>query len=136
MIDYRKVFRDALVGRGYAPYRAEMLVAEFADAVADGARQNSDHAAYRKLADAVSLMVNEVSDPDNWDGDDSEVGILIRFVQWAPDMIAHQVADKIRSQALGGQYAADFTDPFEKNRAGQWVRKADGAPVPWPVVTS
>lgn len=133
-IDHRAVLTDALVIKGYAPYRAVMLVAEFADVVAGKAVADSDHESYRIVADAISELIHAEADSDDWDGDDSEEYLLVQFLKWLPDSVRHQLCDKIRSQAVGGQYAADFADPFERNAAGQWIRKSDGAPVPWPVV--
>jgi hypothetical protein len=127
--DYNKIFRDAMLHHGYAPYRADMLLDEWRDKIAVAAVTNSDHESYRVLADAVEKVMGQVADPNRWDGDDSEEYILCRFLEWLPDLIAHQVCDKIRSQAVGGQYAADWADPFVAT-AGEWLRKSDGAPVP------
>jgi hypothetical protein len=124
--NYNEIFRYAMIHHGYKAYRADMLIAEFQDKI----RNDSDHESYRVLADAVEKVMGQVADPDRWDGDDSEEYILCRFLEWLPDLIAHQVCDKIRSQAVGGQYAADWADPFVKDPAGRWVRKSDGAPVP------
>jgi hypothetical protein len=139
-VDRRAVLADALVGRGWARYRAVMFVDEFCDVIARNARADSDHEAYRVLADKASEVLHQEADPDDWDGDDSEVHLLCTFVEWLPDMVRHGMAEKIRAHrgALNGlewhEFASGLVDPFERTSAGQWVRKSDGAPVPWPVV--
>jgi hypothetical protein len=118
---------------GYTREAADQAVDEFVRVI-----ENGDSSAYRELADAVSAMIHETDDPDDWDGETSELGLLVTFVQWAPDLITHKLADRLRSLAPSDGAAladaADQLDPFTRNPAGQWVRKTDGAPVPWPVV--
>jgi hypothetical protein len=119
-----------------------MLVQEWHDLIVKGARADSDHEAYRLLADAVVKTLGQVDDPDDWDDDAAEVDVLIRFVEWLPDMIRHADAGLLRRKSLtyGGttmlllQALADEIDSFSRSLAGQWIRKTDGAPVPWPVV--
>jgi len=154
--DHRALLIDALVIKGYLPYRAAMLVDEYRDAVSRKAVVDSDHESYRVLADAVSAIIHSESESDNWDGDDSEEYLLCQFLKWLPDMIRHNVAEGLRAgvaehldreksdhgsvdheselQREAVSAAAEEIDPFERNAAGQWLRKSDGAPVPWPVV--
>lgn len=148
--NYDKIFTDSLVHHGYAPYRADMLVAEFRSRIAEGVHANSDHEAYRMLADAVAKTMADVTDPDLWDGDDAEVSILMDFLEWLPDLIRHAQSEKLREQApepvrnglftvadgraygrrIGFLEAAENADPFVKTLAGQYIRKSDGALVP------
>jgi hypothetical protein len=121
---HQEILTAALTMRGFVPEAARTYVQEFADRISDGA-----HKSYRVLADAVTQLIGETGDPDDWDGDDPEASILCRFLEWLPDLIAHQVCDKIRSQVVGGQYAADWADPFVFV-AGEWLRKSDGARIP------
>jgi hypothetical protein len=117
------------------------LIDHYRIAVQRESLANSDHTAYRELADVVNEVIHAESDPDSWDGDDSELELLCRFVAWLPDMVRHAVAETLRDdRPQDGErwrewgVAADLADPFDQNAAGQWVRKSDGAPVPWPVV--
>lgn len=120
-----QVIADALVkGLGYTREAA----VSFADDFTLARRE------YDLIVEAVSGVMDAVDEPDDWDGDEPEAVLLARFIEWLPDATAHRVAEKIRSQAVGGKYAADMVDPFERNSAGQWIRKSDGTPVPWPVV--
>jgi hypothetical protein len=139
-VDHRVVLTEALVAKGYAPYRAAMLVAEFTEAVAGKAVRDSDHESYRVLADAVSEVIHKVSDADDWDGDDSEEYLLTQFIAWLPDIVRHADAEKLRERAPSDGSAlygaADDIDPFERSSRteGLWIRKSDGEIVPWPVV--
>lgn len=120
-----EIVTDALVkGLGYTRDAAK----EFADGFVLARWE------YEQVSEAISGIIESVDDPDDWDGDEPEAVILARFVEWLPDLVKHRTAEEIRSQAVGGQYAADMVDPFARNSAGQWVRKSDGIPVPWPVV--
>jgi hypothetical protein len=142
----RAILRGAMVAHGWTPDSARRYIQQFHDKVAAGALEDSDHAAYRKLADAVNKVTYDMDQPDEWEGDDSELETLCKFVSWLPDMIQHYDAEKIRKAWLrrhgtwtphgldGMAFAADLIDPFEKTSGGQWVRKSDGKPVPWPVV--
>lgn len=132
-----QVLADALVkGLGYT--------SEAAVSVVNGYR--SDHDSYRVLADVVNELIHELSDSDDWDGDDSEEYLMTRFLTWLPDIVRHADADKLRTLADGADVegqrsfasgilsAAEFADPFKRNGDGQWIRKSDHAAVPWPVV--
>jgi len=129
----RGVAVDALHQRGFTRDQAEEKINEFADAVLAG----SDHLSYRVLADAVGDVLKDIVPPGTWSarGGKTELADLRRLIAWLPDMVRHNLCDKIRSQAVGGRYASDWADPFIRNSGGQWIRKSDGAPVPWPVVT-
>ncbi len=127
------VLRDALVkGLGYTREAADQTVGGFVQ----------DAEAYRMLADAVVHVIRAEDDINDWDGDDSEVSSLMTFVEWLPDMIRHRASEALRERSgtdadptFGALEAvADAVDPFGRKPAGQWVRKSDGAPVPWPVV--
>lgn len=142
-IDFRAVIVDALRQRGSTPDTARRFVQEFRDLVAAGAVADSDHAAYRVLADAVSAVLRtEVFDNDMRPDATAEPDILITLVTWLPDLVRHRDAEKIRAEydvkpnvwspASG---IADLVDPFIRNSGGQWIRKDNNVPVPWPVVT-
>lgn len=139
--DPKMVLVESLVQRGYTPYSAQAFVRGFIDLIRDHVIENSDHDAYRELADHVIAVIGEVSDPGDWDGDESELEILHLFLGWLPDMIRHQAAEALRRspELLNGEpwsdHAADLADPFGRNSAGQWIRKSDGSPVPWAVVS-
>jgi hypothetical protein len=132
------VIVDALKHHGMTPGQAADAADRYADMVI---AEHSDHAAYRELADEVVKLVRQESSPDDWDGEDSELFVLTVFLEWLPDMIRHNDAEKLRNTPVAKSictdsmdFAADLTDPFEKTSAGQWVRKSDDRPVPWPVV--
>jgi len=137
----RGVVFDAMRQRGFTPDNAEKKINEFADAVL----ASSDHLSYRVLADAVGAVISETTGADApVPGSKAELADLRRLTAWLPDMIRHQEAEKIRDAWIGtcvpGQWGvatkiAYKLDPFERNPAGQWIRKSDGAVVPWPVVT-
>lgn len=134
------VLHALLVAGGDTPEKAREYLSEFSRKIADSARQDSDHEAYRILADVVNEVIHTEADSDDWDGDDSELDIVCRFVKWAPDMIRHNEAERIRNASYpahaqdGAEYTADLIEPFEQTTGGQWVRKTDKEPVPWPVV--
>lgn len=144
--DYRGIFTDSLVTRGYTRYRAAMLVSEWHDWIAARVLKDSDHESYRVVADAVGKLIHEVSDPDDWDGDDSEEYLVCQFLAWLPDIVRHADAEKIR-QMIGENFrsvrsvlprafgqVAESIDPFERDGEGRWTRKSDGVQVPWNVV--
>lgn len=105
----------------------------------------SDHSAYRELADAVTAVMGEESDPDEWDGDTTELELLKSFLSWLPDIVRHKDADRIREEAKTQGYntalaytrAANLIDPFELRRDDEgfacWYRKTDNQEVPWNV---
>lgn len=136
--DRRSLLVDSLMAaKGYDRSYAVMLVDEYRDSIARQARKDSDHSAYRELADVLNEVIHAESDPDDWDGDDSELELLCKFSAWLPDMVRHGEAEKLRARSPEEKaylWIAETMDPFEKNEAGQWIRKSDGAPVPWPVV--
>lgn len=143
---HNEVLADALHMHGFTPDAARRYIREFHDAIVTRAIKDSDHESYRVLADAAEKTMGEVADPNDWDGDDSEEYILCQFLAWLPDMVRHADAEKLRelsaksdvqgqrSFANGILSAAEALDPFSRNPAGQWLRKSDGVPVPWPVV--
>jgi hypothetical protein len=110
----------------------------------------SDDAAYRELADKVNDLladtVGEQHDSAAWDGDESELEILARFIEWAPDLIVHAQAEALRVRYLlsrmpgvhrNALVIADDMDPFEKRPEDgglAWYRKSDDRPAPLPVV--
>jgi hypothetical protein len=127
------VLSDALVkGLGYTR--------EAADHTVTGVTRDGE--SYRILADAVDGLIHSESDPDDWDGDDSEVSLLTEFLSWLPDLIRHDVAEKLRAKSLTygslhGQLLraiAGQIDPVECDGDGRWIRKSDDAAVPWNVV--
>lgn len=108
-----------------------------------------ENQAYRELADMVDTLLCVVVDDPNaapWDGDESELEILSRFLTWAPDLMAHRLARKLRAEAelapktqqTGMKAAAESVEPFvlATDAAGDrfWERKRDSvrAPVPSP----
>lgn len=145
-IDYQGALESALRWQGTSARNARKFVQGFHDEVASRTLANSDHEAYRILADVINEVIHREADSDDWDGDDSELDIVCKFVEWLPDMIRHNEAEKIRAAAQGdpvtgycpavstAKGAAGLVDPFEQTSGGQWVRKSDKEPVPWPVV--
>lgn len=110
---------------------------------------------YSVLVNGITAMTESTgSKLTDWteDGEKHELTSLLLVTIWMQDMIRHQEAEKLRRvkvsagrgsaqtfrdgrmMADGISWAADHIDPFERNHAGQWLRKSDGAPVPWPVV--
>lgn len=83
----------------------------------------------------IEEIMSDVTDPNLWDGDESAEWIYAQFIEWLPDMIRHQEAEKIRNASYpahvtdGADYAADLIDPFRLD-AGEWIRKSDNRPVP------
>jgi hypothetical protein len=144
--DDRIFLIECMEKAGYTREGARKWLDGFVAMVNTRALEDSDHTAYRELADRVYGVLDAESDPADWDGDDSELELLTRFVQWLPDMARHNAAGQTRNRArsygdgetgmiaraLHG--AADRIDPFERTSGGQWVRKSDKTPVPWPVV--
>jgi hypothetical protein len=143
---YLSVVEALIKGLGYTPTAARNKVDTFADLVI---AEHSDHAAYRKLADHMTAFIGNVwPDPNDADGDSSELGLLCDFLDlagaWLPDLIRHQAADAIRTSDslrdftddhMGDcEAAAHEIDPFRKSDDGDWFRKSDGAPVPWQVL--
>lgn len=141
--DDRIFLIDCMVKSGYTQSSATKWLNGFVDLANTRALEDSDHTAYRELADEVEKLIHSESVPDNWDGDDSELYLLTIFLQWLPDMIRHQEAEKIREQGdrhaeghNGMHMAADMIDPFRLASAdpdSEWIRKSDGTPVPWNV---
>lgn len=143
--DDRIFLIECMVKAGYTQNSARKWLNSFVDRANKRALEDSDHSAYRELADAVNeLLAKTTEDQDRWDGDDSELSILMDFLEWLPDMILHQAADKIRNEGVECRlkthrtYFADLIDPFSQVPDGQgelcWLRKRDGAPVPERVV--
>jgi hypothetical protein len=139
---HREVITDALKEHGFVPGAAAEFVREFTQGIRAAALADSDHQSYRELADAVNNLIGELADPDSWDGDDSEVGLLIRFLEWLPDIVCHRGAEKIRERYMRtrkvGEWPladriAEIMDPFVLT-AGEWLRKSDGSVVPWSVM--
>lgn len=103
--------------------------------------EGSDHSAYRELADAVTDSI--IGDPNDWDGDASELELLVQYLKNARDIARHEVAEELRSQV--DQYPADVDtetlwdearnlDPYQRGDEGAWIRKSDGTVVSWPIV--
>jgi len=83
----------------------------------------------------IEEIMADVTDPNLWDGDESSEWIYAQFIEWLPDMIRHQEAEKIRAWVAGAldkpyrDHFADMVDPFRPGD-GEWVRKRDNRPVP------
>lgn len=139
--DDRIFLIDCMVKSGYTQSSATKWLNGFVDLANTRALEDSDHTAYRELADEVEKIIHSDSVPDNWDGDDSELYLLTIFLQWLPDMIRHAEAEKIRawpgkSTEPYREHFAELIDPFRLASAdpdSEWVRKSDGTPVPWNV---
>lgn len=110
---------------------------------------DSDHSAYRELADMLARQIGQLSgDADSWDGEDSELSILLEWIkvssEWLPELYAHLAAEKIRREDPMGvtmyRSAADLIDPWKPNATSEgWgglLRKSDGAEVPWQIINA
>lgn len=143
---HSEVLADALHMHGFTPDAAQRYIREFQIAVRARALKDSDHESYRVLADAVAKTMDGITDPNDWDGEDSEEYVLCQFLTWLPDMARHADAEKLRTRAeqslltenreyaRGMASAANAIDPFERDSEGRWIRKSDGTQVPWSVV--
>lgn len=109
------------------PEMVRRIVADFRAQVLD----RSDHTAYRELADAVTDSI--IGDPNDWDGDDSELYLLTRYLKNARDIARHEMAEELRNTG-DLRYEADRLDPYQRGAEGVWVRKSDGTAVSWPIV--
>lgn len=137
-----------LLGAGLTSEQADGQLKAFEAAVL----AESDHTAYRELADAVSEQIGHLSgDADSWDGEDSELHILVSWLklsgEWLTEMTEHLVAERIRiafrQEWLPGgndvlrvaEQVADTVDPWTAAKGrGSWgtvVRESTGEPVPW-----
>jgi hypothetical protein len=149
--DDRVFLIDCMVKDGYTQNSARKWLNAFVDRANRRALEDSDHSAYRELADEVEKLIHSESDPDRWDGDDSELYILTVFLEWLPDLIRHKDAENVRAQArtygdgktgmiaiaLNG--TAEDIDPFRQEDTPNgpvWVRKSDDREVPWNVVNT
>jgi len=139
----RPAIIEALEHKGFTPSGALTILGRFTEETL----QNSDHTAYRELADEVGKLIRSESDPDSWDGDDSELYLLTVFLEWLPDMIRHNDAEKLRSTAstdplMSEELAevvsriAEDLDPFRLcyrdgcDQSPHWIRRSDGITVP------
>lgn len=102
---------------------------------------DSGHGAYRIVADKVEALMSAWSFGGLWDGDASGEGVLCRFLDWLPDLVRHQAAADIRTEAEDWdgwpdrravlRREADRVDPFQRcdedgcDRAPHWIRKGD-----------
>lgn len=106
-----------------------------------------ENRAYRDLADAVDVLLRATVDNPNaapWDGDESELEILERFLHWVTDLVAHNLARRLRAEhnmapkalQAGMKAAAESVEPFELTEGVRgdrfWVRKRDDMPAPIP----
>jgi hypothetical protein len=141
MNNTERLLSDALIkGLGYTREAADHTVIEYRIDVLE----DSDHEAYRILADNIRSAIREDgTDPCVWTAGRSELSAITLYVLWLPDMIKHQTAGNIYREWINsrtpGQWEmaskiADSIDPFERSSGGQWIRKSDGLPVPWPIV--
>lgn len=141
--DDRIFLIECMVRSGYTQNSARNWLNTFVDRANNRAIDESDHSAYRELADKVNDLLGEsVDDPDLWDGDDSELKILMDFLEWVPDMIQHRAAIEIRKNAaqisgindVAAAFLSSRIDPFrrglDKGGCEVWIRKRDGAQVP------
>lgn len=98
----------------------------------------SDHSAYRELADAVTDSI--VGDPNDWDGDSSELELLVRYLKNARDIARHEAAEELREterttdSRIPYLVLANDLDPYQRGAEGMWFRKSDGTVVSWPIV--
>lgn len=124
------------------PEMVRRIIADFRAQVLD----QSDHTAYRELADAVTDSI--IGDPNDWDGDDSELHLLTQYLKNARDIARHEAAEELREKASRGSQRipvqiipakflgteADDLDPYQRGSEWTWVRKSDGTVVSWPIV--
>lgn len=133
---YERVLLDAMIHHGFSPAGAKTYLGAAESAVL----ADSDHTAYRELADEIRDVFGSVSDLDAWDQDweGSELGMLKIFVAWLPDIVRHQEAENIRDAWIRSgvprhwstaRALADALDPFELDGDG-WRRKSTGEQVP------
>ena len=127
------------------PDMVRRIIADFRAQVLDG----SDHSAYRELADAVTDSI--IGDPNDWDGDDSELYLLCEYLKNARDIGRHEAAEELREK--GREFTATANaallfaateldpyqrgaelDPYQRGAEGVWLRKSDGTVVSWPIV--
>jgi hypothetical protein len=153
MKEERKIMKNVrglvlaiIQGKNRTKQEAEDILSELSQEIL----ADSDDAAYRELADKVNGLlaatVGDRNDSAAWDGDESELEILTRFLDWAPDLIAHNRAQALRTLALGSGlflhksealFAAEQVDTLELRgeEGGQvWYRKSDGARAPLPEI--
>lgn len=136
-----KILKDALIHHGYSPAGADGLIELHNSAVL----KDSDHSAYRELADEIFLvMIGQDLEEFMADGDHSELEIVKGSVAWLPDLVRHAEAQRLRLEAdrlwaHTGPFAEGIRtqihavlnalDPFDRNGRG-WRRKTTGEPVP------
>jgi len=94
--------------------------------------------AYRILADAVTDSI--IGDPNDWDGDDSELYLLCEYLKNARDIARHEAAEELREKGrttdsnIPFRVLAEDLDPYQRGAEGMWFRKSDGTVVSWPIV--
>lgn len=116
------------------PDMVRRIIADFRAQVLDG----SDHSAYRELADAVTDSI--IGDPNDWDGDDSELYLLCEYLKNARDIGRHEAAEELREKGrttdsnIPFRVLAEDLDPYQRGAEGMWFRKSDGTVVSWPIV--
>lgn len=130
MLHYSKIIQEALVHHGFSPDAARRMLEGHEEAT----RADSDHSAYRELADEIIAVHDALELPDFMPGDFSELEIMKKFVGWLPDLVRHQDAEYLREginpfapHVL--DHYADELDPFEPDGRGL-RRKTTGEPVP------
>lgn len=121
------------------PEMVRRIIADFRAQVLD----QSDHSAYRELADAVTDSI--IGDPNDWDGDASESELLVQYLKNVRDIARHEVAEEVRAAAeainpvpsrhtfSASVYRdmANRLDPYQRGAEGVWIRKSDGTVVSW-----
>jgi hypothetical protein len=133
--------RDAIVDRFgpamLATKNLSTLLDQFRDAVLSGP-DITEHEAWRPVGDALETQLSALAvDPNNWDGDEDGVSILVRWLkqsaEWLEESIAHRIAETLREDELE-HTLADKVDPWTRGADPEgwpcWVRKSDGKPVP------
>lgn len=117
-----------------------------------GAHDGSDcaaHSCYVEVTEAVTEAMGSPfagSDPDHWDGDDTEAALCAQWIRTAPEGARHQAARDLRAWAQswrrsdvvrGVLSAADRIDPYEQTDTAMgpmWVRKSDRSVAPGPLI--
>lgn len=139
--DTRDAIESRFTGDGNAAVemrrRLNTLLDQFRDAVLSGP-DVTEHEAWRPVGDALEGQVGSLAvDPNNWDGDEDGVSILVRWLEqsaeWLEPSIRHGIAETLRKEDLE-HTLADKLDPWARGADPEgwpcWVRKSDGKPVP------
>lgn len=124
-------------GSGRAQAQLDRLLDQFRDAVLSGP-DVTEHGAWEPVGEALEKQLRNLAvSPDDWDGDEDGISILVRWLnesaEWLEESIAHRIAETLRVKR---EYSlAESVDPWtrgaDKDNWPCWVRGSDGTPVPY-----